>query len=332
VNERPHFTDPWEAARVGSFMDSVEVGRWKLIHFAVDESYSRRMMAVAYAEGGPQGQLRAARTIPPGNYCCLQRRATQTELEDLDDGLVVDGDTPDGDPRYVPVMSDTPSEIREHADAIRDATGDVLITGLGLGCIVSALLAKPDVTSITVVEIDRDVIAITGPYYENEPRVKIVNMDAIAAAAWFASEGVGFDYAWHDIWSHIADRNLDDDDVAEHGISYETMFANYMPIVPEQSAWAYTEALKMREIKEDVRHRMNMWADEFVLGDYNRKLELLVYFHVVNHLPQFTIGDPVPEELFEFICAQMSVRERSAKQLEVRGGDGRRDPGHPREL
>lgn len=321
---RPDFTDPYEAARVSSFMEPAECGRWKIIRFTITERHALFSYVHAMQEGESPGerQMRAQRTIPPGEYLCLQRRGTPEEIADITEGLVLDGHAADGDPLYVPVMSDTPSEIREHGLAF-DAVGDVLITGLGLGCIVSALLAKPEVKSITVVEIDRDVIALTGPYYEDEPRVEIVNMDAIAAASKFEDEGRSFDYGWHDIWSHIADRNLDDDSVAEHGISYERMFEAYHHLCDLQEAWGYNEALLMQQHKDDAKERLWAWAEKFLAADDEERVKLLQYFHAIQVLPDLDMGDEIPDELFAFALEHLHVEDSTYVQVQARGGVGK---------
>lgn len=321
MNSRPDFTDPWEAARVSTFMEKNGQGRWRLQPFSYTEEESRRAYLVAVAEGGLDVDMRAARTIAPGDYICLMREMTAEERQDIEDGLVVDAEAPNGDPRYLPIMSDTPSEIREHAAAIEHASGDVLITGLGLGCIVSALLAKEDVKSITVVEIDKDVIALTGPYY-TDPRVTIVNMDAREAAAHFEREGAFFDYAWHDIWSHIADRNLDDDRLAEHGLSYATMFELYSDVVDTQDAWAYDLALRMEQIKTIKRHEAKRWVSAFTSPTATdaQRAELLVYWHVIEQLPQFNLGDRVPEALYQYLADALGIRDNVAAQVMARGG------------
>jgi hypothetical protein len=323
MKRRPEFKDPWQAARVSSFMEPAEHGRWKIIRFTITEKHALFSYMHAVAEQGSreEREMRAQRTIAPGEYISLQRRATAGELQDIMDGVVVDALAADGDPHYIPVMSDTPTEIREHADAIAEAEGDVLITGLGLGCIVSALLAKPEVNTITVVEIDKDVIALTAPYYEDEERVKIVNMDALAAAKVFKELGVYFDYAWHDIWSHIADRNLYDDALAEHGISYETMFDTWDECCALQGAWAWVEAKAMEAIKARDMSNLHAWSDRFLAStDDEERIGLLHHFHVVHHLRQWNLGDEIPQEAMEFALEHLKVRESTAQQIAARGG------------
>lgn len=103
------------------------------------------------------------------------------------------------------VMSNTPMEIATNKDAYEQATGRVLINGLGMGMLLEAILSKPDVTYVRVIEIDADVIALVGPHFANNPRVEIVHADALT---YKPAKGEVFDYAWHDIWDSISSDNL----------------------------------------------------------------------------------------------------------------------------
>lgn len=103
-------------------------------------------------------------------------------------------------------MSDTPDEYRDHVFFIGQATGRVLIHGLGLGCALKAILHKPNVTYVDVVEIDERVLAVVGPYYAQDPRVNLICDDALTRR-W--PTGARWDAVWHDIW---ADKCEDDRD------------------------------------------------------------------------------------------------------------------------
>ncbi len=102
------------------------------------------------------------------------------------------------------VMSDTPAERYDHAPFVRAAKGDVLISGLGLGMCIGAVLKKPEVSSVTVVEVDPDVIALVAPHY-TDSRLSIVNADA---REWTPPKGRRFGAVWHDIWDNICGDNL----------------------------------------------------------------------------------------------------------------------------
>lgn len=112
------------------------------------------------------------------------------------------------------VMSDTPMERRSNTDAVARATGDVLIGGLGLGMILLPILAKPDVSSVTVVEHMQCVIDLI------EPRIRAAIPDyrqkslMIAhgdVKTWKPAAYQRFDYAYLDIWPTICG-----DDYKEH--------------------------------------------------------------------------------------------------------------------
>jgi len=102
------------------------------------------------------------------------------------------------------VMSDTPAEMADHAMFVRVARGHCLINGLGLGMCLSAILQKPEVTAVTVVEIDADVIALVGPHF-TDSRVAIVHS---AAMDFKPPRGIRYGAVWHDIWDTICTDNL----------------------------------------------------------------------------------------------------------------------------
>lgn len=104
------------------------------------------------------------------------------------------------------VMSNTPMEILTNREAFNAATGRVLINGLGMGMLLEAILSKPCVTYVRVVEIDPDVIALVGPHFASDPRVEIIQADALS---YKPAKGERFDYAWHDIWDDICSDNLE---------------------------------------------------------------------------------------------------------------------------
>lgn len=144
-------------------------GRWRIERFTVagDDIPSFRLAM-------------SGRSIRPGTYTRLMRG-----------GQIV--------------MSDTPAERRDHTGFVRAATGRVLINGLGIGMCLAAVLRKPDVTEVTVVEIDADVVALSGPHYSADPRVAIVNASAFD---YQPPAGVRYGAVWHDIWDDICADNL----------------------------------------------------------------------------------------------------------------------------
>jgi hypothetical protein len=108
-----------------------------------------------------------------------------------------------------PMMSDTPAEIYDHAEAvykIQELGGRILLNGLGLGCILKAALSFSNVERVDVVELEQDIINLVAPAYK-DPRVHIYCADA-HAIKWDKSDR--WTVAWHDIWANICTDNLED--------------------------------------------------------------------------------------------------------------------------
>ena len=99
-------------------------------------------------------------------------------------------------PKLDIVMEDSPRELATHLPCWLGARGRVLITGLGLGCVLRGLLASPVVEHVDVVEIDPEIIRVIGPEFYGNPRCSIHCCDARE----FPSTG-HWDFAWHDIWT-----------------------------------------------------------------------------------------------------------------------------------
>ena len=132
-------------------------------------------------------------------------------------------------------MSNTQMETRTALGFVRAAKGRVLVTGLGLGMIVDALLAKPEVTGITVLERSPEVITLVGPLYGDEPRVRIVLADAFE---WTPPAGETWDWAWHDIWPTIDPENFRQMDALKE---------RFRPYAARQRCWA--SALVRRQMQ-----------------------------------------------------------------------------------
>jgi hypothetical protein len=131
------------------------------------------------------------------------------------------------------VMSDEPRELRRHLPVVLTAAGRVLVTGLGLGCVVRGLLANPAVTHIDVIEISEDVLAMVGPSFADEPRVAIHQGDALRHR-W--PRGARWDVAWHDVWGEAPHT---------HHL-HARLLARYQPRAQRQGAWGLPRWVKRR--------------------------------------------------------------------------------------
>ena len=106
-----------------------------------------------------------------------------------------------------PWMTVTPNEKNTMHKHIEAAHGHVLTLGLGLGYFAYMAHRKPDVTAVTIIEIDPDIIALFEahilPQFDHPEKIKIVQADAIAYIQNLA-DGV-FDTCFADIWRNGMD-------------------------------------------------------------------------------------------------------------------------------
>lgn len=96
------------------------------------------------------------------------------------------------------VMSDTPMEKRTNSDFVRNAHGNVLIGGLGIGLILLAIQDKDNVEQVTVVEKNADVIELVGKQLPLNHKVTIVNADVFE----YEPEAK-YNTIYMDIWNYI---------------------------------------------------------------------------------------------------------------------------------
>jgi spermidine synthase len=131
------------------------------------------------------------------------------------------------------VMEDSICELYRHMPIWLAARGRVLITGLGLGCVLRGLLAKSEVEHIDVIEIDADIIRVVGAEFSGNPRATIHHADAMRHR-W--PEGTKWDFAWHDIWMEDGAKSL-------HMAHSELLFS-YRRKVAHQGAWQLPRFVK----------------------------------------------------------------------------------------
>jgi spermidine synthase len=84
----------------------------------------------------------------------------------------------DLDELYV-VMSDSQAEKEFNREVVEKARGDVLLLGFGLGFILIPIMNNPKVTSITIVEIEPEVIELVASQIILNDKVQIVMGDAL---------------------------------------------------------------------------------------------------------------------------------------------------------
>jgi hypothetical protein len=150
--------------------------------------------------------------------------------------LIVDGSI---------MMSDTPMEQRTNRQAIRKATGHVIIAGLGLGMILHPMASKPEVTKITVIELSSDVIKLVAPYLPS--KVEVVQADIFE---YRPEKGTKFNTVYFDIWPSISGDNL------EEMSKLHRRWAHYKTKEAWMNSWCRDELL---EQKARRRRHSNPW-------------------------------------------------------------------------
>ena len=154
-----------------------ESGDWKVIKYTIDERKAE-FFNLRNAING-----RSYANIVAGTYTKLTRNG----------GVV---------------MTDTPMEMDTHAEFVHQAQGYVLMNGLGLGLALQAVIAKPVVNVVMVIELSPDVINLVAPCF-NHPKVTIVEGNAFTYKPELPPNGK-FDVVWHDIWNEVCVDNYDE--------------------------------------------------------------------------------------------------------------------------
>lgn len=104
-------------------------------------------------------------------------------------------------------MSVTPNEVYTMAGAISNANGKVLTLGCGMGYFAYMASLKDEVESVTIVEIEQDVIDLFEkhilPQFQHKDKITIIKADAVEYMKTLADGE--FDYCFADIWIGIED-------------------------------------------------------------------------------------------------------------------------------
>ena len=105
-------------------------------------------------------------------------------------------------------MAIKPNEIETMKEPVEKARGRVLVYGLGIGYFAYMVSQKADVSSVTVVERDENVISLFEkhilPQFPSREKITIVKSDAFDYARNEMKRG-GFDYVFTDLWHDVSD-------------------------------------------------------------------------------------------------------------------------------
>ena len=142
---------------------------------------------------------------------------------------------------WLSIMQDTEQEYGEHQWLMPRMSGHVLIAGLGIGMIHIPLLASSDVTSVTIVEKEQDVIDLVWPYCAQDSRFTLVKDDIYT---WDPDSTDGlpttnWDVGWFDTW---LTTDCDDDGNIMGPDGYRQAIQDkYGPYVSDIGGWQWPE-------------------------------------------------------------------------------------------
>ena len=139
-------------------------------------------------------------------------------------------------------MSDTPLETITNQKFLNNATGNVLIFGLGMGMCIAPLLHDPEIESITIVEKNQDLINFIRKYYKSD-KLKIIHGNAFEIDL----GNLKFETIYFDIWPSICITNLTD-----MKILHKKFRKNYNIKAPKRyiNSWMKSTLQKMKKEKE----------------------------------------------------------------------------------
>ena len=103
-------------------------------------------------------------------------------------------------------MCITPNEINTMAPYIKEAKGNVLVLGLGLGYYPFMISLKDEVKNITIIEIDKTIIKLFKehifPFFKNKEKITIIEGDAIN---YLMKTHNNYDTVFVDLWHNAVD-------------------------------------------------------------------------------------------------------------------------------
>ena len=93
------------------------------------------------------------------------------------------------------IMQDTTREYREHEQFLKEASGGVIVAGLGLGLVNQSLMDNPNVASVTIIEKYQEVIDLVWNYCPKNDKIRLIHADIYE---W--KPDCMFDIGWFDSW------------------------------------------------------------------------------------------------------------------------------------
>jgi len=134
------------------------------------------------------------------------------------------------------LMTDSEFELLSNKHFIDNATGDVLILGLGLGMVVLPLLDDDSINSITIIEQEQDIIDYVGAKIKKLDLKNKVNIKLGDAYEYYKNtdEYGKYDYVYIDFWPSLNKSAFKDMD---------EMLITYKPMKKDENSflrcWSY---------------------------------------------------------------------------------------------
>jgi spermidine synthase len=102
------------------------------------------------------------------------------------------------------LMTDNEFELLTNKEFLDNANGDILIIGLGFGLIVFPLLNDENITSITIVEKEQDIIEFVGnKIKETDFNNKVTIINDNANSFYNSTNIQTYDYIYIDYWTEL---------------------------------------------------------------------------------------------------------------------------------
>lgn len=157
-------------------LPEADIGDYRISHYEVTADGLQKWREY-WTRTGNAAALKLAEPLQPGTYA----RLTSS---------------------YTGWMDDTHYERQTNEAFLHAAFGDVLICGLGLGMLPAALLRDPTIRSVTVLEIQTEIIDLVYRHIK-DPRLTVLQADATRPPL----HGRRFDSIYLDIWPDINGKN-----------------------------------------------------------------------------------------------------------------------------
>lgn len=182
-------------------------------------------------------------------------------------------------------MTVTPNEIETMKAPIAEAHGRVITLGLGLGYFTHQVSEKDEVSSVTVIERDENVISLFKefilPQFEHREKVNIICADALDYLEQNSPED-NFDFMFADLWHDSSD-----------GLG---LYIRLKKLEKNQKREENSSLIRKYWIENSILSRLR-WLiySEIVVGQSAEKLSLNSYSEVISLLSNESLASIAPD-------------------------------------